>query len=304
MLDSNYFTKQNCPVCKSDKYSVIYKNVIHTCNVLEVAKIPYLNKDVKTSVNVCRNCNHKYLNETIKNEFLTKYYNEIESEFHSKNDGNQTEILKNENKIWANYILKYCPNTRSLLEIGCGSGFLLNRLRKKGFETYGIEPSLSASNFAKNKLGLNVVKGFLDTNTFVDKKFDIIILFDVIEHIDNLENLMDLIKFYLSSNGYVVIMTGNVDSFFVRLCGKKWLYFFSWEHISFFNKKSISFLLNQNKFKLIRFKKINHESTNFINFKIVIQTIIQKIRMNFSLDKKQFHNYMAFDHFIAIAKKI
>lgn len=92
-----------------------------------------------------------------------------------------------------------------ILDVGCGSGLMLNALSDYG-TVYGLDESELAVNFS-NSLGCaTVVKGSLNLrNPFGNKKFGLITALDVIEHIDDDISALVSIKGMLSQDGFAVI---------------------------------------------------------------------------------------------------
>src|SRR5260221_1709063 len=303
MNPNEYFIKQNCPVCNSEQSIALFKNLIHTCNVLKKAGINVSNEDAPADINLCSNCKHKYLSLIIKDKFINNYYGVVDSEYYDTAKDNPYDGRVKDTKKFADLIAKKCTDCYTVLEIGSGLGHLLFQLKEKGYECTGIEPSGFASSYSRSQLGLNVITGLLNRETFPTKKFDIVILSDVIEHIYDINSLFSLIEYYLAPSGRVIVLTGNSNSLYARVCGKKWLYFYSWEHVSFFNKSSINNLFTRHSLWLDYFKETQHTGSFWLNTKTFALTF-RGMLANFLRLKNHKFFYMAFDHFIAIGKNI
>jgi 2-polyprenyl-3-methyl-5-hydroxy-6-metoxy-1,4-benzoquinol methylase len=300
-LDTNFFDKKNCIVCGSTKSKIKYKNIFHTCNVLKKSNIPYTNEETPSDVMECNQCGHKYLSYNINDKTLNYYYSVAESEYYDSMKINPRDRLILENKERAKSISKKFPNSKTVLEIGCGMGYFLKNLSENGYECVGVEPSSFASNYAREEFGLNVITGLLDKDTFDTNKFDIIVIFDVVEHINNIDNLFDLVTHYLAKDGSVIILTGNSNSLYARICKGKWLYYYSWEHVSFFNRKSTKYLFDKHNLELTEFSRTSNDMSLKSNTIIFVKTIVQIIKNFFGIEKSKFYS-MAFDHFLAVGK--
>jgi 2-polyprenyl-3-methyl-5-hydroxy-6-metoxy-1,4-benzoquinol methylase len=162
------------------------------------------------------------------------------------------EILKPEFRKRIIQIKKYV-NSGRLLDVGCALGFFLDEA-KKDFDTYGVEISKFAAEYASEKLGLQVSnKKFLDVE-FEDEFFDCITMWDVIEHLpDPILNLKKAYKL-LKSEGLLVLSTGNIDSFMSKLMGKHWHLLLPPQHIYYFSQDTIKKLLKKTGFKVIAIK--------------------------------------------------
>ena len=110
-----------------------------------------------------------------------------------------------------------------VLDIGCGLGELLSVFKENNWETLGIEFNPFASGFAKEKFGLNVVnQSIYDFNE--KDKFDVIMMWGVMEHFYSPLTILDKCRSLLSENSLLVIEVPSADSFLVRYAeatGKK-----------------------------------------------------------------------------------
>lgn len=96
----------------------------------------------------------------------------------------------------------------SLLDVGTGTGQFLHHARHYYSKVYGTEVSESAIRIAKDKYGLDVLKGELEDMP-LDEKFDNISLFHILEHAPNPKRLLEKCKQLLNSKGIVVIAVPN-----------------------------------------------------------------------------------------------
>ncbi|MFA7209287.1 MAG: class I SAM-dependent methyltransferase [Parcubacteria group bacterium] len=151
---------------------------------------------------------------------------------------------------------KYRINGR-ILEIGCSNGIKLKKLKDIGWDTKGIEPSCKASEDARNNKGLDVETGSIFDFDFPEKSFDVIILDMVLEHLYNPHKALKKISKWLRPDGQLIFsipyFNGVEYKFF-----KKYSYGLQLpNHITFFNKNSISRLLKKD------FKKISYSFHHF-----------------------------------------
>ncbi|MEN8208247.1 MAG: class I SAM-dependent methyltransferase [Candidatus Fermentibacteria bacterium] len=94
---------------------------------------------------------------------------------------------------------------RRLLEVGCAYGFLLDYLAGKGWDVQGVEVSPMSSEYARDKLGLRVHTGDLESADLQVHSFDVILLLDVLEHIHRPYDLLRRIHELLSPAGILVV---------------------------------------------------------------------------------------------------
>ncbi len=147
-------------------------------------------------------------------------------------------------------VTKY-KKTGRLLDIGCSSGILLELFKQKGFDVYGIEPNKQAYISASKKFQGKIFNGFL--SEFIKnnkKKFDVVVYNHVLEHIDDVNEELELARFIISKNGLLVIGVPNVDNLIFYLRKKYWESLMPREHVWHFSKKYICNLLKKRGFKV------------------------------------------------------
>ena len=146
----------------------------------------------------CKNCNFI---QAAKASDLTKYYeNMVDEEYEeTRNERFCRKILLSKNFI------SYNKSGKKLLDVGCGSGILLEASKKYRFQSIGVEPSKWLFKKAI-KRGLNVRCGVLE-DIPNSQKFDVITMADVIEHVTNPMEILQQIKSRLKPEGIGVIVT-------------------------------------------------------------------------------------------------
>lgn len=74
---------------------------------------------------------------------------------------------------------------KTILDIGCGTGYMMKRLKELGAHVYGVDMSEAAARFAQEKVCSDVRVGEAENIPFPDHSFDIVLALDVIEHVDD-----------------------------------------------------------------------------------------------------------------------
>lgn len=108
-------------------------------------------------------------------------------------------------------------NGRRLLDIGCSSGLFLDEARTAGFEVAGAELSADTAAFARGHFGIEVHQGDWRDAGHADGSFDVITLFDVIEHVPDPLGELRAIRRLLRPGGLLLQSTPNIDGLFPRL---------------------------------------------------------------------------------------
>ena len=130
----------------------------------------------------------------------------------------------------------------TLLDVGCGSGDQLLRMRRLGWEVSGVDLDEIAVRVAQAR-GLTVNVGSLEDQQFPEASFDAITLHHVIEHLPNPFETLHEIGRILRPGGRVVIATPNLQSWGHRLFGGRWVSLDAPRHRYLFTAKSLEWLV-------------------------------------------------------------
>jgi SAM-dependent methyltransferase len=108
-----------------------------------------------------------------------------------------------------------------LLDVGCGHGLLLDEARARGFQTVGLELSRAAARHAREGLELDVRE--LPVEEFDDAEgFDVVVLADVLEHLDDPVAAVERCAALLRPGGVLCVVTPDPSSLTARLAGRRW----------------------------------------------------------------------------------
>ena len=191
---------------------------------------------------------------------------------------------------------KFKIRNKSILEIGCGSGYLLERLVKKGAQVTGVEPSNKIHKLKKIKIVKNISK------LNKEEKFDFIISNAVIEHIFNLDKFFQSLRKLLKDGGKFFFCVPDCE-YSINSGDPTML---NHEHISYFTNKSLSYILKKNKFNahVYRDQKGNlFCHGNKLSKKIKIKKIKKIKKINSNYYKKFFSKIKKFEIMCAKYKK-
>ena len=142
-------------------------------------------------------------------------------------------------------MIKHHVSSGRLLDVGCAKGDFLGVAKDSGFEVSGVEVSEYAALEAKEKYGIPVEIGTLEQARFEEASFDIITLWDVIEHLPNPHDTISYVSRFLKPGGFFFVSTGDISSMYARTIGKHWHLMTPPEHLFFFTPDSISALLEE-----------------------------------------------------------
>lgn len=131
-----------------------------------------------------------------------------------------------------------------LLDVGCSSGSLLAVAASMGLSVSGVEPATAAAEAAK-RAGFDVHVGYLNQANYPDGYFDIVTLFEIVEHLSDPSALVKECRRVLKVGGILAINTPNAASWTAKFMEERWEGFSLaglGGHVSFFTPKSMGFL--------------------------------------------------------------
>jgi SAM-dependent methyltransferase len=117
---------------------------------------------------------------------------------------------------------KYGVRRQRLLDIGCGNGFLLEEALDQGFTSvHGVEPSQDAVAKAGPRVATQIVCDVMRPGLFEPGSFDVVCLFQVLDHIADPRALLEECRGLLAPGGLILAVNHNVASFTARMLGER-----------------------------------------------------------------------------------
>jgi SAM-dependent methyltransferase len=194
----------------------------------------------------CPRCGHMQLHPMPAQELLDDGYANAASEDYVEEEAGQRETARR-----ALERIELHASRGALLDVGCWVGFLLAEARDRGWErTLGLEPSEFASDYAHDRLGLDVIRGDLSTAQLPVAEFDAITMGDVIEHLRSPADSLAQLRGLLAPGGVLWLALPDAGSAVARALGRRW-----WSviptHVQYFTRGSLSRLLGRSGFELL-----------------------------------------------------
>jgi len=149
------------------------------------------------------------------------------------------------------------------LDVGCSIGLFLSLAKEKGFIVSGTDISSLSGKFAKEKYNIDVKVGNFIELDFPNSYYDMITLWQVIEHLADPNTFLQKIFTMLKPGGFFCVATPDTNTIFRRLYKKFWGIYVPDLHIALFNENNIRIILKRNGFKPLVSKSV-HE-TNAIS---------------------------------------
>jgi 2-polyprenyl-3-methyl-5-hydroxy-6-metoxy-1,4-benzoquinol methylase len=135
-------------------------------------------------------------------------------------------------------------DSKTLLDVGCGTGDFLLTAKQNGWNVKGIEPNPQAREIANSKTN-NAVSNIESLLDLEKQSFDVITLWHVLEHLPNLEEHIQLFQSLLKPNGRLVIAVPNFKSYDATYYKSFWAAYDVPRHLWHFSRTSISKLFSK-----------------------------------------------------------
>jgi SAM-dependent methyltransferase len=157
------------------------------------------------------------------------------------------------------------PEGGCILEVGCGPGLMLAAFQRRGWRALGIERNEEVARMAHAVPGVEIVTTPVEALS-ADIRFDLIILFHVLEHITDPVALLRECARRLSPNGHVIVNVPNFASWQSRFAGPQWLHLDPPRHQSHFTPQTLSSTLEGAglRVKELRFASPEHDPYGWV----------------------------------------
>ena len=145
-----------------------------------------------------------------------------------------------------------------VLDIGCAAGYFLRVMRDDGHDVRGVELSADIGAHAIEHLGAeNIHIGYLDDLEpnragFEPESFDLVTLWDVVEHVPDPQSLLRQARRFLKPEGVLILETQNVSSRFANMLGRRWQHYKHEEHLYHFDPTTVERLLREAGFDIVQ----------------------------------------------------
>lgn len=193
----------------------------------------------------CPACGHMQLDRFPDEAELEAAYEEAASEAYVEEEAGQRHSFG----AVLERVERQVDERGAILDVGCWVGFLLAEARERGWrECVGLEPSDFASEYARERLGLDVRTEELFTADLPLGYFDVVFMGDVLEHLTRAGDALDRVHALLRPGGVLALALPDAGSRVAKLLGPRW-----WSviptHIHYFTRGSASTMVSRHGFR-------------------------------------------------------
>lgn len=177
--------------------------------------------------------------------------------------------------------------TRRLLDVGCHIGVMVELAKERGWDAWGVEPSTWAAEQARAR-GLHVITGTLADAGLEENYFDVVTMWDVIEHLTDPAAELRQVHRVCKPGGIFAIHTIDIESQFAKLMGRRWPWLMEM-HLYYFSPRTLGKMLEQIGFQVIhssaqgRFLRLGYFATRIEPYNKFVSQTIQSVARRLNL---------------------
>lgn len=192
----------------------------------------------------CLNCGLEYVNPRLSPQKALECYASTPDEvFVSQASSRERTFVRCFNKI-----KKYMPKEAgSILDVGTANGSFLYVAKNAGWKVSGCEPNKWLCDWAERNYGVKIHPGTIFDARYSDSSFDVITLWDVLEHTPDPKAVLSECHRLLKPGGTLVVNYPDLGSWVARLMGKKWVFLLS-VHYFYYTRSTIARALKNTAF--------------------------------------------------------
>jgi uncharacterized protein (UPF0276 family)/2-polyprenyl-3-methyl-5-hydroxy-6-metoxy-1,4-benzoquinol methylase len=197
----------------------------------------------------CQNCRLIYVNPVLTDDAARKLYEQESSWVQVLDSGPQKEMDQKKFSYGLDIVSPYLCQRR-ILDIGTGTGLFLEVARDKGFDPVGLELNRATVDRLREN-GFEIIDKPMENSDLPENDFDLVTLWEVLEHIMEPGQLLAHITSVLKPGGMLLVLVPNADSLVTRILHGQSGTFGGHSHVNHFNSATLTRLLNSAGFEIL-----------------------------------------------------
>lgn len=237
-----------------------YDSPLNQCLICGSRSIGLLFTDCRGNDIARCECGFQFMNPQYTDDYLKEYYSQY-GDFTDDGLNKWAEPLLYGHDFYFQLIEKFIQPPGRMLDIGSGTGFLLQAAQKRNWSTEGYDVDPQLTERVSQKLGIKIFSGDFFKAGIPDSSYDLITMHQVLEHVKQPVDYLKKIKQLLKPQGYFFIAVPNIASssnrwkFFLESLGlrkkRRGVYYDSNHHLSYFNPKVLRSALESHGFEVL-----------------------------------------------------
>ena len=238
-----------CFLCGADDYDVVYEaQYDREKDVDLVRKFRASGDELLIDQLVrCRQCGFQYVNPRLRGDLILGSYAEGE-------DPTYVSQLSARERTFASAleeIERANGGPGRLLDIGTAAGSFVAAAAARGFDAEGCEPNRWMAEWGSRHYGIRIRQGSVFEQPYAEGSFDVITLWDVIEHTLEPRQMLERCRALLRPGGILVVNYPDIGSWIARALGRRWLFLTS-VHLYYFDRATMGKMLHRTGFEVER----------------------------------------------------
>ncbi len=233
----------SCFLCNTaDQYDVVYEARAERDKDVDLGQTLRASGDelLIDQLVRCRICGIQYVNPRLRSDLISSGYTEGEDPAYVS----QLEARKRTFAASLDRIERAAGGCGRLLDVGTAAGAFVAAARERGWDAEGCEPNRWLATWGARHFGVTIRQGTLFDQDYPEGSFDVITLWDVIEHTADPPAVLERCRALLRPGGILVVNYPDIGSWIARVLGRRWLFLTS-VHLFYFDRRTIRLMLEK-----------------------------------------------------------
>ena len=238
-----------CFLCGADQYDVIYEARHDRETDVDLIQTFRASGDelLIDQLVRCTRCGFQYVNPRLRSDLIFSSYIEGEDPVYVS----QVEARERTFAGALDEIERIAGGKGKLLDIGTAAGAFVAAARSGGWDAEGCEPNKWLAEWGARHYGITIRQGSVYAQQYQRQSFDVVTLWDVIEHTPNPRQMLDRCRELLKPGGVLVVNFPDIGSWIARTMGRRWLFLTS-VHLFYFDRSTMGRMLDAAGFTVER----------------------------------------------------
>lgn len=237
-----------CNLCGSTQYRVI---ITPTVTEVDPATVMSAAGGIRGTQQIvrCTSCGLVYVNPRLRSEAVVAAYQTATDELYVQGGAGRAQTFAR----CARLLERWRRPPGRLLDVGCAAGFFVKAAAERGWDACGVEPCAWLAAWGRQHITPQLHATTLAGAQFPDASFDVLTMWDVLEHVpDPMSELRECAR-VLKPGGLLVINFPDFSSVSARLTGRHWWFLLS-NHLYYFSRRVMRAYLTQAGFSVQAFR--------------------------------------------------
>lgn len=238
-----------CAVCGSERYDVVYESRYEGRDAADLVETFRASGDqlLVDRLVRCQDCSFQYVSPRLRGDLILSSYAQGDDPLYVS----QVQARMRTFLSAIDDIERVTGHKGRLLDVGTAAGAFVAAACQRGWDAQGCEPNEWLATWGAKHFGIRVRQGDLLQQTYPDQSFDVITLWDVIEHTADPKAVLDRCHQLLRPGGVLVVNYPDIGSWIARVLGRRWLFLTS-VHLWYFDRRTIRTILSKAGFGVER----------------------------------------------------